>query len=57
VNEFAVIQLVALAGCLILVASAVASFRLGWKESVRMALVWAGIFVAVALLFSLAMER
>lgn len=52
-REYGTVQLVALVGWLILAGSAVASFRLGWKESVRMALLWAGIFVAVALLFSL----
>lgn len=52
-NEFGAIQLVALVGWLILAASAFASYRLGWKENVRLALTWAGIFIAVALLFSL----
>ena len=54
-NEFGAVHLIALAGWLILAGSAFASYRLGWKESVRLALVWAGIFVAVALVFSLAM--
>ena len=54
-NQFGVVHLVALVGWLILVGSAFASFRLGWKETVRLALVWAGIFVAVALVFSLVM--
>ena len=54
-NEFAVVQIVALVGWLIVVAGAFASFRLGWKENIRLALVWAGIFIAVALVFSLAM--
>jgi hypothetical protein len=55
VREFGAVQLVALLGWLILAGSAFASYRLGWKESVRMGLVWAGIFVAVALLFSMVM--
>jgi hypothetical protein len=55
VNEFGVVQLVALLGWLILAGSAFASYRLGWKESVRMGLVWAGIFVAIGLLFSMVM--
>jgi hypothetical protein len=55
VNEFGVVQIIALLAWLALAGSALASFRLGWKESVRMALVWAGIFAAVALLFSLVM--
>ena len=54
-NEFGAVQLVALLGWLILAGSAFASYRLGWKESVRMGLVWAGIFVAVGLLFSMVM--
>ena len=54
-NEFGVVQIIALLAWLVLAGSALASFRLGWKESVRMALVWAGIFAAVALLFSMVM--
>lgn len=53
--EFPVVQMVALLGCLILAGSAFASRRLGWKENVRLALTWVGIFVAVTLMFSLAM--
>lgn len=49
------VQIVALLAWLILAGSAFASYRLGWKENIRLALVWAGIFVAVALVFSLAM--
>jgi hypothetical protein len=49
------IQLIALFAWLILAGSAVASFRLGWKESVRMGLIWAGIFVAVFLVISMMM--
>ena len=54
-SEFGVVQIIALLAWLLLAGSAFASFRLGWKESVRMALVWAGIFAAVALLFSMVM--
>ncbi|MGN6497115.1 MAG: hypothetical protein ACTHKM_10110 [Tsuneonella sp.] len=50
------VSLVALGGWLILAASAFASYRLNWRESVRLALIWAGIFVAVALVFSLVMR-
>lgn len=39
------ISLVALIGCLILVASSVASFRLGARQLVKLGLVWAAIFV------------
>ncbi len=52
-SEYGVVQLIALTAWLILAGSAVASFRLGWKDSVRMALIWGGIFTAVALLFSM----
>ena len=45
----------ALFAWLILAGSAVASYRLGWKEGVRIGLIWAGIFVAVFLVFSMAM--
>ena len=54
-NEFGIVQLIALFAWLILAGSAVASFRLGWKEGVRLGLIWAGIFVAVFLVFSMAM--
>ncbi len=52
-NEFGVVQLIALLAWLVLAGSALASFRLGWKESVRMALTWAGIFAAITLVFSM----
>jgi len=55
-TEIGTVQLIALFGWLILSGSAFASYRLGWKDSVRMALTWAGIFVAVALLFSMVAE-
>ncbi|WP_164549367.1 hypothetical protein [Tsuneonella rigui] len=53
-NEFTAVHIVALIGCLILAGSAFASYRLGWKENIRLALTWVGIFVAVSLVFSLA---
>lgn len=52
-NEYAWVQIVALAGWLILAASAFASYRLNWSRTIRMALIWAGIFVAMGLLFSI----
>jgi hypothetical protein len=55
VSEFGVVHLVALVGWLILAGSAFASYRLDWKESVRLALTWAGIFTAAALAFSMVM--
>ena len=39
------ITLVALIGCLILVASGLASYRLGARQVVRMVLIWLGIFL------------
>lgn len=52
-SEIGAVQLIALFAWLILAGSAVASFRLGWKESVRMGLIWAGIFTAAFLAVSL----
>ena len=52
-NEFGWVQLVALAGWLILAASAYASYRMNWGQTIRLALIWAGIFTAVGLLFSI----
>lgn len=49
------VQIVALLGWLILAGAGLASYRLNWSRAVRMGLVWCGIFIAVALLFSLAM--
>jgi hypothetical protein len=54
-SESGAVQLIALFALLILAGSGVASFRLGWKESVRVGLIWAGIFVAVFLVFSMVM--
>ncbi|GGD92524.1 hypothetical protein GCM10011515_10310 [Tsuneonella deserti] len=52
-TDLGAVQIVVLLGWLILAGSAIASYRLGWKENVRMGLTWAGIFIAVALAFSL----
>lgn len=54
-SEFSIVQMIALFACLILAASGVASFRLGWKESVRIGLIWAGIFTAVFLVVTMVM--
>ena len=54
-NEFSVVSLVSLLACLILFGTGAASYRLGWKENIRLGLIWAGIIVAVFLVFSLAM--
>lgn len=45
------VGIIAVSAWLILAAMAVASYRLGWRENVRLALVWAGIFAAVTLVF------
>jgi hypothetical protein len=47
------VSIVALAAWLILAVSAFASYRLGWRRNVQLALVWAGIFMAVTLAISL----
>ncbi len=52
-NENSIIQIVALVGWLVLAIGAFASFRLSWREGLRMALVWAAIFTGAALLISL----
>ncbi|WP_338446091.1 hypothetical protein V5F89_13180 [Pelagerythrobacter marensis] len=52
-NEYDTVRLVALVGWLILALSAFASFRLDWKKSVRMVLIWVVIFGGVAVLFGL----
>ncbi len=54
-NEYGWVQLIALGGWLILAVSAFASYRLNWSHAVRLALIWAGIFLAVGLLFSMMM--
>lgn len=54
-NEYNWVHLVALGGWLILAASAFASYRMNWSQTVRFALIWAGIFLAVGLLFSMVM--
>ena len=51
-NEFDTIQLVALLGWLILAGGALASYRLDWKEGLRMGFMWAVIFATVFLIFS-----
>ncbi|WP_374405624.1 hypothetical protein [Pelagerythrobacter sp.] len=51
-TEYETVRIVALVGWLVLALSAVASFRLNWKQGVRMALLWIAIFGGVAVLFS-----
>ncbi|MGV2496352.1 hypothetical protein [Pelagerythrobacter aerophilus] len=52
-TDLAALQMVSLIGWLVVAVAAYASFRLDWKKSVRMALLWIVIFVGVAFLFSL----
>lgn len=46
-NEGMIISIVAMLGWLVLVGSALASFRLGWAKMIQMALVWLAIFVGL----------
>lgn len=52
-NDFDAVRIVSLIGWLVVAAAAYASFRLDWKKSARLALVWIAIFIGVAFLFSL----
>jgi len=45
ISQDQMISLVALIGCLILVGSGFASYRLGARQIMRMALIWIGIFL------------
>ncbi|GAA4038360.1 hypothetical protein [Parerythrobacter jejuensis] len=51
-NEFDTVQLVALVGWLILAVGALASYRLNWQSGIKLVLIWACIFTAVALFIS-----
>ena len=52
-NQFEVVQMVALIGWLVLAISAFASFRLNWKTSLRHALIWAVIITALLLFITM----
>ena len=54
-TEGSIVQIVALVGWLVLVGSALASYRLEWKSALRMALVWGAIFASVFLFVSVVM--
>lgn len=43
------VQLIAIFASLVLVTSGLAAHRLSWAKGVRLALIWAGIFVIVTL--------
>ncbi|WP_298333584.1 hypothetical protein [uncultured Erythrobacter sp.] len=46
-NDGMIISIVAMLGWLILAASALASFKLGWGKMAQLALVWLAIFVGL----------
>ncbi len=54
-NDAALVSIVALVGWLILVLGAYRSYKVDTAKTIRMALIWASIFVGVALLFRLVM--
>lgn len=49
-NSDLLLPIITTAGWLILVGSALASFRLGWGQIVKMALVWLAIFLGLFLI-------
>ncbi len=52
-SETALVAMVALLGWLILVIGAYRAHRIGARRTVRLALIWGSIFLAVTLVFSL----
>ena len=52
-SEGALVSLIALLGWLVLVASSYRAHRIGARKAIVTALIWASIFIAVALVFSL----
>lgn len=52
-NQFEIVQIVALVGWLILAASAFAAHGLNWKTSLRHALIWAVIITGLMLLVTM----
>ncbi|MDN3645394.1 hypothetical protein QWY75_04120 [Pontixanthobacter aestiaquae] len=52
-SQFQWIHIIWAFGALLLLVSALAAYRLSWKTSLLYALIWASIFTAGALLFSL----
>jgi len=55
-NQFDWVQIISLAGFLILAGSALIGQRLSWKKGFVLALTWAGIFIMVFLFISLVSE-
>lgn len=52
-NQTALVSTIAMIGWLILVLSAYRSYKVDTAKTIRMALIWAVIFAAVAIFFSL----
>jgi len=52
-NQFEIIGIVSVLGWLIIAGSALASYRLGWSQMARMALVWIAIFGGLFLVVGL----
>ncbi|MBE5072855.1 hypothetical protein IM511_00885 [Erythrobacteraceae bacterium E2-1 Yellow Sea] len=52
-KEVQTVQLIAMIGWLILVGSALASYRFSWGKGLTMALAWSAIFGGVFVLFNL----
>ncbi len=52
-NEHSVVQIIALLGWLILCGGALASYKLDWSKSLKLALTWIAIFVGLFVIFDL----
>lgn len=52
-NEASILSVILMLGWLVLVGSALASFRLGWSKMLKLALVWLAIFVGLFLIAEL----
>ena len=53
VSEDQLVQLIAIFASLVLVTTGLQARRLSWSKGVRLALIWAGIFVIVTLFISI----
>ncbi len=52
-NEASILSIILMLGWLVLVGSAMASFRLGWSKMLKLGLVWVAIFVGLFLIAEL----
>ena len=52
-NEYELVQIVTIAGCLALAGSALASHRMSMRKGLVMALAWGAVFLAVFFVFDL----